>query len=233
MTPVIRISDATFARLQRLAAPLVDTPNSVIDRLIAAHTKVELGAPVDTPTTRPNIINEDSPKFDWDLFLAPASFANMEATLVRSVALEDALRQMDAESGVTLRKILGPREHFHCWAMTETKRDVFERMKHGDTVLFSLNNTGLFSYRATILGRFESILLSRTLWPVVNGLPWSLIYVLDNIQRITVSKPALNSELGYNRFYRVPGVIRVNSAALRRAVSHHGSFDELMRSTSE
>src|SRR5690349_9689274 len=34
MTPVIRITDETFRKLQLLSEPLVDTPNAVINRLV-------------------------------------------------------------------------------------------------------------------------------------------------------------------------------------------------------
>jgi hypothetical protein len=37
MMPVIRIPDDTFRRLQGLATPLVDTPASVIDKLLDFH----------------------------------------------------------------------------------------------------------------------------------------------------------------------------------------------------
>src|SRR5687768_4549713 len=37
MMPVIRISDELFRRLQNLASPLVDTPASVIERLLNSY----------------------------------------------------------------------------------------------------------------------------------------------------------------------------------------------------
>jgi len=39
MMPVIRISDDLFRRLQKLATPLVDTPASVIERLLDLHPR--------------------------------------------------------------------------------------------------------------------------------------------------------------------------------------------------
>ena len=47
--PTIRIDDEVFAGLKRLAEPLVDTPNSVIRRLLEAKGILERKLPVSKP----------------------------------------------------------------------------------------------------------------------------------------------------------------------------------------
>lgn len=46
MTPVIRIPDDVFRRLQRVATPLVDSPADVVERLIAFYETQHGLAPV-------------------------------------------------------------------------------------------------------------------------------------------------------------------------------------------
>jgi hypothetical protein len=67
MSPVIRISDTTFQRLQKYAAPFVDTPETVIRRLLesyeagghqnesaATHTSIDVDGPFD-PDNHPDL----------------------------------------------------------------------------------------------------------------------------------------------------------------------------------
>jgi hypothetical protein len=105
-------------------------------------------------------------------------------------------------------------------------------MTRGDVVLFSLKGTRQFDFKGTVIGTVESIELGDALWPVTAGLPWSLIYLLDDVWSIRVRKPALNIALGYDADYRVPGVIRVNADAVRQALVKYGSMDELLRANS-
>jgi hypothetical protein len=105
-------------------------------------------------------------------------------------------------------------------------------MKSGDVVLFSLKNTGRFDYRGVVVGTVESPELGAAIWPSQPGLPWSLVYLLSDVRRLRVSKAALNSEFGYESGYRVPGIIRVNKDAVKRAMVRHGSLDALLAATS-
>ena len=71
MMPTIRISDATFAKLQHIAVPLVDTPSSVIDRLVEKYLSENLnetGKGVATPLAERGpakvYTNSDQPKLE-------------------------------------------------------------------------------------------------------------------------------------------------------------------------
>ena len=67
MMPVIRISEPTFQRLQALATPLVDTPSTVVERLLDLHDDVKAAGrhlegavealPTSPPKTKPGRSN--------------------------------------------------------------------------------------------------------------------------------------------------------------------------------
>jgi hypothetical protein len=71
----------------------------------------------------------------------------------------------------------------------------------------------------------------EALWPVVPGLPWKYIYVLDRVRRIDLPKDQLLRKLGYEPNYPVYGFIRVTPSRVREAVSSAGSIDGLLGSS--
>jgi hypothetical protein len=92
MTHVIRISDQTFAKLQLLAQPLVDTPESVIDRVLdnaLASTKAINGKNEFT-VTQPAPVNKQRVVASFSgLEINPESPDNLTHTRVRYARFGD------------------------------------------------------------------------------------------------------------------------------------------------
>jgi hypothetical protein len=74
-------------------------------------------------------------------------------------------------------------------------------MRQGDLVLCAPKATGRFTYRATVAGNLESRELTQLLWPVDPAHPWSLIYLLEDVQPISLSKERLVAEFAYDRLF--------------------------------
>jgi hypothetical protein len=229
MAPVIRISDHVFRRLQQLSVPLVDTPNSVIQRLLD-----QVGTPADTAATKPvrergvDGLAVNSESIDPGLFLAPASTENLEVSVAQAISLDEVRTRLDPKIVALLRSQLGEAKSFHCWAMTSSSRATFDKMHVGDIVLFTPRRTGRFTYRATVSAKLESQQLGDLLWRITPGKPWSLIYLLEGVRRIDVDKERLVAELGYDRSFRVYGITRVEPARLKAAIARRGTLEAVL-----
>lgn len=228
MSKVIRISESIFEQLQQLAEPLVDTPASVIERLLDQHNqKTNMVEPM-----RLNKVKETAPLgsvMPRNIFLAPASEENVRASIVGAVSLSTAKHHLSDRQMETLRDALEGDEQFHCWAMTESNRATFESMRSGDIVMLSLRGEGLFNYIGDVVTTFESASLGNALWSITPGRPWNLVYVLDEIKAISTPKVDVVREFGYDPNYVVPGVIRVDPERVAKAARRHGSYEELIR----
>ena len=235
MAPVIRISDEVFRKLQLISEPLVDTPNAVIDRLLdeainparnglapAVRTRATPSAPL--TQTHPMGRPADIP----GVFLAPANQENIRTTLARSVVLSALDSRLDEDTLDKLREFLQGKTEFRCWAMTSSSRGSFDKMRIGDRVLFTPKGTGRFTYGGTVSGKIESQALGDLLWPVTPNRPWSLVYFLDNVERINLSKERLVVEFGYARGFPVYGITRVSPQRLASAVARRGSLEAVI-----
>lgn len=216
--PEIRISEATFRQLEEIARPFTDTPDTVIARLLDQQSSRN--------GTKGNLSTSAFAK--RGLYLAPASRENIQASIDKPVVRADIAYVLDDRSAARLDEAIGDRATFHCWAMTRARRAMFNRMRRGDVVLLALKGTGRFQFRATVAGKLECEALGSRLWPFRNGLPFSLIYVFDQVMHISVSKAALVRELGFKPDFVVPGVIRVDDQQLAAAEKRYGGLDELL-----
>src|SRR5262245_22440347 len=88
VAPVVRIPDHVFQRLQRLGTPLVDTPTSVIQRLLDHYEATAVTPPVATAPGQQELRETVSkPSFLPSIFLVPASEENLRTSLTRPVAV--------------------------------------------------------------------------------------------------------------------------------------------------
>ena len=226
MSKVIRISDSIFSRLQQFGTPLVDTPASVIERMLEyyeQHNKQD-NSKVSKFTTTKTIVEGD----EVGLYLAPANDENLQATIIHSKPISLAESNLQQKQYEALVLALNGNTKFKRWAMTINSRSKFKAMKIGDWVLFTSKGTGRFTYYGRVIHKLESLTLGRALWPVVPSLPWELIYFLDEITRINVPKESLVSALGYDSGYVVPGIIRVSSARTQAVIDQYGNIPELI-----
>jgi hypothetical protein len=223
MSKVIRISEEIFTRLQEISEPLVDTPASAIARLLD-HYSGTLPEKVEVNNMGSLIsINAQG------LFLAPASQENIHATLLNAKPIEFARDYLSPEEFETMKNALSGKDSFHSWAMTKNSRSRFDAMLIGDMVLFTSKGSGKFSYSATVVHKVENLHLGEALWSVVPGLPWELIYFLDNVQRINIPKEKLIRILGYNPGYVVPGIIRVDPPRIVKALGKNTNLTDLLK----
>jgi len=160
-----------------------------------------------------------------NLFLVPASSENIRATIARSVDIEIARQHLNPAQFENLKRVLGSRRSFNCWAMTKSKISVFKSMNPGDIVLLSIRGTGRFDYKATVVTKLECRQFGESLWNVVPGKPWELIYVLEDVSRIELSKEKVVRSLGYRPNYQVPGVTRVKPEYMRNIANKYDSID--------
>jgi hypothetical protein len=236
VAPVIRISDDTFRRLQAVSEPLIDTPSRVIDRLLL-HYESRAGAAIRPPTqpSRSPAAGVDSaPAIGStpNLFLAPARATNLRESLERSISVDAAARHLNRQQLAQLRDALGSANEFRCWAASEGKIAYFDAMRSNDLVLFAETGTARFTYSARVVTKLISEPLGVALWPDVPGLPWKLIYVLDEVRPIQISKPRLVTELGYASTYPVYGFIRVTTDRVREVVAKYGDLDRFIAACS-
>jgi hypothetical protein len=112
--------------------------------------------------------------------------------------------------------------------MTTAKRGSFNKMRPGDTVLFTTRRTGRFTYKAVVTGKLESKTLGHLLWPETAKESWSLIYLLEKVRRINLDKEPLVCEFGYERSFPVYGITRVQDERVRLALERRGSLDEVL-----
>jgi hypothetical protein len=230
MTPLIEISDEVFRRLQELSEPLVDTPNSVIGRLIAQATS--FATPTKDDGEQESQATAEQASWLPGLFLAPSTADNLSATVLRPVLLRDLEARLDRSSLSQLHRELHGVSSFHCWAMTVSSRGTFAKMRVGDLVLFTPKGTGRFQYRARVAGKLESQRLGDALWRFTPGKHWSLIYLLEDVQSIDLIKHRLLAHLGYDSSFAVYGITRVRPDRLKTAIERFGSLEGLLASAS-
>lgn len=222
MSKVVRISDEAFSRLQQLAEPLVDTPSSVIDKLLDKYESSLTQNKSNEP------MNKHVSNSTESLFLVPADKSNIKLSIQKRVKVKDAIRFLSSKEKKKLETILVHDESFNCWAMTESNQSTFKSMKEGDRVLLSEKGTGKFNYTGIVKGKIESKSLGNNLWSFTPGKPWSLIYVLDNIKPVNIDKQKMVKILGYKENYWVPGVIRVQEENLKLALTNYGNINSML-----
>ncbi|MFV1980997.1 MAG: hypothetical protein ACC655_07585 [Rhodothermia bacterium] len=192
MSKVIRISEETFIRLQEHAEPLVDTPATVIDRLLEFYERQQrkpenprrmlaarltgsdsfvmesrLSAPLASTYMAGDVFGDfDYPTITPSLFLAPASRDHVEATVQRTVPYAKAERFILPRQRIQLKRAIEDASTFHCYGMSESDRPVFESMRPGDHVLIMVARSIELNFLARIATKFESEELGRELWPV-------------------------------------------------------------------
>lgn len=230
MSKVIRISDSIFSRLQKISTPLVDSPGSVIERILDYYEKSQPDNIAKRQDSEGGNYMAVSAETETGLYLAPANKENLEATIINPVPFSVANKYLNTNQASKLKLALTNTEEFRCWAMTKSSRPKFNSMNNGDYILFTLKGTGKFSYFGRVIYKVESLKLGQALWSIVPTLPWELIYFIDEIVHVDIDKERLIKALGYNDGYVVPGIVRVNSERIEQLAHKHGSILKFIRS---
>lgn len=227
MSKVIRIPEPIFLRLQQHAEPLVDSPITVIERLLnfyEEHNKTERSK-MKTIVSNSTVID----KKETDVFLAPASSENIKRSITNTVDLTLAKKHLTPQQYEGLLNSLNGESNFHCWAMTENSRPYYRVMKAGDKVVFKITGSGRFNLVGDVIYKFENEEIGNEIWDVVPGEPWSLIFILDKITPINIDRIKFVQAFGYKPNYDVPGFRRIAQKHLSRTIAEHGSLEELIK----
>lgn len=226
MSKVIRIEDEIFGRLQNHAEPFVDTPSSVIEKLLnyyeSSQSQPEMAHAHTSQDRKENPVR--------NIFLAPASDENIQKTIRGSVRLTSIAHLLSEEERQVLQSSTKNTEALKCWAMTEGSRSKFNEMAPGDLVLFTAKDSGRFQYSGEVVSKIDSERLGKHLWDFVPTKPWKLVYFLDNIQAININKTRLIAALGYNKNYVVPGITKVNPIARDTVLAQYGTIESFIAS---
>jgi len=227
MSKVIRIPEPIFSRLQQHAEPLIDSPITVIERLLnfyEKHNKTESNQ-MKTKVSNSTVID----KKETDVFLAPASSENIKRSITSKVDMTLAKKYLSPQQFDGLLNSLNGESKFHCWAMSENSRPYYRVMKAGDKVVFKITGSGRFNFVGDVIYKFENEEIGNEIWDVVPGEPWSLIFILDKIRPINIDRVKFVQAFGYKPNYDVPGFRRVSQKHLSRTMSKHGSLKELIK----
>ncbi len=217
MSKIVRISDEIFERLQNYAEPFIDTPSTVIEKLLDYY---EGSSGIRQSVHSPN------------LFLAPASRDNFIKTIQSPVAFIDIEHLLTKEQKKELSGRTSDLKNLHCWAMSNSNRSKYKEMEESDIVLFTIKGTGKFECYGRVIYKCENSKLGDKLWEDGRLRSWHLIYFLTDIKFIEIEKTKLVTELGYKENYVVPGVTRVSSLKLDSILSRFSSLDDFLESFS-
>jgi hypothetical protein len=258
MSKVIRISEETFIRLQELAEPLVDTPATVIERLLDFYERERrrpenvrrvlqrqirhpdehvMMSPIhEMRMERIGAVVKEEGAMEYfgvvpNLFLVPVSREHVSASIGRAVPYAKAERFILPRQRIQLQRAIEGASTFQCYAMSESNRPVFESMRPGDYVLLTVAGSEQFNYLARAVTKFESEELGRELWPVdedEDDQPLSLIYALEDVQQVAIDHAKLNRALGYSPRYSVTNAIRVDPKRLEPQLVEFGGIEGLL-----
>jgi hypothetical protein len=234
MSPVVRMSDDVFRRLQRISEPLVDTPSQVIDRILSYYEKSAIAVAnssrvedaINPRIDRSDLTPETTAEGHARLFIAPVTDANLRRTILNTVDLATVENFLTEHQRQEVAGLLGNHRQFHCWALTESRRSVFDAMRAGDVVVLI---TPLTAFVCRVQHKLISESLGNHLWPNQPRLPWKYVYLVTDVRELRVRKSLLNRALGYKPSHVFPGVSRVRAEALRSALDQNGgSIDQLL-----
>ena len=123
-----------------------------------------------------------------NLFLVPASDSNLRATIKKAVPFSRVQGIIPARTLDQLKQGFGDSDGFYCWAMTQGKRNVYNKMNDGDIVILKPNgqqqNEGYFKYKGSVVFKAICPELGNFFWP--SGTGWELIYFFKKIKEITI-----------------------------------------------
>jgi hypothetical protein len=159
------------------------------------------------------------------LYFVPANRQNLERSIEQDVPPErlapyvsdNVIEEIQARAGM---------EGIRCWAMTRTKRSIFDAMQPGDIVLLSEKGTKRFTHFAQVTFKLENNALGDALWPVKGEKSWELIYFLRNIRRVSIPKAEFVIRFGYQPNFDVAGATLVSDNRVQDFEARHGPIED-------
>ena len=102
-----------------------------------------------------------------------------------------------------------------CWAVTESKKSIFNSMQRGSDIFFTTAGTGLMTHYARAIDKIHNPALGKALWPYTPGQAWEYIYFLRGITRIKIPKPYFVRMFGFKENFNISGATRISERRLR------------------
>jgi hypothetical protein len=157
-------------------------------------------------------------------FLAPRgsgeSYQNFLSTIKRGVSYED-IRPHLSEEG---KSILENQERICAWGNKEGTRVHWEKIKAGDTVLFTADKKVFLS--AEVYFKERSSDLALAMWPPdKDGTVWEYTFFLRNLRYLSIPMPIFNMAAGYNETYIVQGFVIMKEDKVAKMSNGHGSVE--------
>jgi len=217
MSKVIRIGKAIFSRLQQIGEPLVDTPSSVIEKLLDHYESC--GALSNKHHRDTKVSPVRNSQINPGAFLLPGSQENVQETIASGKPISLAKEHLTPEEFNKFEQSLGGKREFRCWAMTSRNRNLYDKMKVGDWVFFTPSKTGYFTYSGSVIYKLKSNELQKAIWMTPTGKPWELIFLVKDITKINVPKSKLLSIFGFSSKDNVQSVRYANPSVVQEAIS--------------
>ena len=155
-----------------------------------------------------------------NVFLSSASEENINASIKRKITINEIKKYFLEFEFNKILAIVGDKEEFNCWAMTESSLSYFKKMQQGDLVLLKVNGTGKFKFIAQVLFKTDAgEELGRTLWPYVRNKSWKYLYFFRGVKEINIDCANLMTELGHKRNDRVEGINYENLSKFKQLLN--------------
>jgi hypothetical protein len=171
-----------------------------------------------------------------NLFLVPASESNLRATIKKAIPFSRVQGIIPARTLDQLEQIFDYGDGFYCWAMTQSRSNIYNKMHNGDIVILKPNgqnhNEGYFKYKGSVIFKAICPELGNALWP--SGTGWELIYFFKKIKEVTIKHSVLAERLHYEQCVSpiLQGTMRVASERIHRFIPA-GNIDRFLDSIDE
>jgi hypothetical protein len=167
------------------------------------------------------------------VFLVPANPENIKSSITQPVPRPFLEKYFSSGHMRKINAAYKQNDPIYCWAMTESRRSRFNRMKAGDLVLLCVEGTGIFGYEGLVAW---TCAIERdfgdALWPHIPNAPWTLVYFLTGLRQRNIDKQYLLKELGYKTRFWLPGTELADDKRLRSLLNRYGTIPEAFRALS-
>nr|HIK01153.1 HNH endonuclease [Candidatus Undinarchaeales archaeon ERR594346 U_76725] len=168
-----------------------------------------------------------------NIFLAPraseTAYENFESTILKGREYSFVEPYLDNKQ----KNVLSKYSSVSIWGNKESLRSRWEKMEHGDYVLFYAS--GKFYYSARIILTKFSTELGIKLWPIgEDGKPWPCLFFVDNLKEVSIPIQAVQELAEYEPTWdRVQGFMRLNDKGIESIVDKFGSIESFINQKPE
>lgn len=146
--------------------------------------------------------------------------SNLRATIKKAVPFSRVQSIIPTRTLDQLKQSIDDSDGFYCWAMTQGRKNLYNKMNDSDIVILKPNgqnqNEGYFKYKGSVVFKAICPELGNALWP--SGTGWELIYFFKKIKEVTIKHSVLAERLHYEQCVSptLQGTMRVASERIHR-----------------